>query len=140
MGFKSKYPEGMNFTNADYRTWVGGIYRGGYGCAGFCFELSDACFAPNLANMRTSNLTNGLRPGDIIRLDYNSHSVIVTEVYEDEVVVAEANYNSSVHWGRHITFDEIKRTGTNVITRYEESSEASIKGLMEIIDTLPDLY
>ena len=140
MGFKSRYPEGTRFTNADFRSWVGGIYRGGYGCAGFCFELSDACFAPNLAVMRTTNLTKGLRPGDIIRLDYNCHSVIVAEVYKDEVVVAEANYNSSVHWGRHITFEEINRTGTNVITRYEESSEAAIKGLMEIIDTLPVLY
>ena len=139
MGFKSKYPEGMNFTNADYRGWVGGIYRGGYGCAGFCFELSDAAFAPNLAVMRKTNLTKGLRPGDIIRLDYNTHSVIVTEVYSDAVVVAEANYNSSVHWGRRITFAEIERTGTNIITRYEESSAAQIKAVMDMYDELPVL-
>ena len=139
MGFKSRYPEGMNFTNADYRSWVGGIYRGGFGCAGFCFELSDAAFAPNLAVMRTTNLTKGLRPGDIIRLDYNTHSVIITEVYSDAVVVAEANFNSSVHWGRRITFDEIARTGTNIITRYEESSAAQIKAVMDMYDELPVL-
>ena len=140
LSFKTKYPEGMKFTNADYRSWVGGIYRGGYGCAGFCFELSDAAFAPNLAVMRTTNLTTGLKPGDIIRLDYNTHSVIVLEVYSDYVVVAEANYNKSVHWGRRITFAEIEKTGTNIITRYQESTAAAIKAMMKIRDSLPDLW
>ena len=125
----------MRFTNADYRDWVGGIYRGGYGCAGFVFELSDAAYRkaynvpagtlPPMAKMRTTNMTD-LRPGDIIRLDYNTHSVIVLRVAKSYVEVAEANYNKSVHWGRIITFAEILQTGTNIITRYDDSYQVSV--------------
>ena len=139
MSFKTKYPEGRTFTNADYYEWTGGIYRGGYGCAGFCFELSDAAFPGTLAKLRTTNLTTGLRVGDIIRLDYNTHSVIITQVFSDYVIVAEANYNKSVHWGRKITFKEIEKTGTNIMTRYTNSTSAQFAAMMKIRASLPDL-
>ena len=40
----SKYPEGRRWTNGDYYAWNGGIFRGGYGCAGLTFLFSDAAF------------------------------------------------------------------------------------------------
>lgn len=116
IAMKSKYPEGMKWTNANYYAWKGGIYSGGYGCAGFAFAISDAAFGSLPARQHT-NFSN-IRVGDIVRMDNNGHSVIVLEVKENGVVVAEGNFNSSVHWGRKISFSEIRSTGTYVMTRY----------------------
>lgn len=116
IAMKSKYPEGMKWTNANYYAWKGGIYSGGYGCAGFAFAISDAAFGSLPARQHT-NFSN-IRVGDIVRMDNNGHSVIVLEVKENGVVVAEGNFNSSVHWGREISFSAIRSTGTYVMTRY----------------------
>ena len=141
LSFQKKYPEGKKFTNDDYYKWKGGIYRGGYGCAAFCFKLSDACFGSNTtefyAPISEFELTE-LRPGDILRVDDNTHSVLVVNLYDEGVVIAEANYNKSVHWGRNLPFDEIKETGTNVMTRYS-STEYTEGALLSMQACLPDL-
>lgn len=89
------YPEGMKWNNNNYYEWKGGIYRGGYGCAGFAFLLSDTAFG-DLSAKKYTDYTK-IRVGDIIRMDDDTHSVIVLEVHPDKVVVAEGNYNDSIH-------------------------------------------
>ncbi|MCM1160708.1 MAG: Ig-like domain-containing protein [Roseburia sp.] len=118
IAMKSKYPEGMKWTNANYYAWKGGIYSGGYGCAGFAFAISDAAFGDLPARKHTD--FSSIRVGDIVRMNNDTHSVIVLEVKENGVVVAEGNYNSSVHWGRQISFSAIRSTGTYVLTRYPQ--------------------
>lgn len=115
---KTKYPEGMPWDNSNYYRWNGGIYSGGYGCAGFAFILSDAAFG-NLP-ARTHQDFDKIRVGDIIRMnnEFGGHSVIVLEVYSNSVVVAEGNYNRSIHWGRQISLYEILSAGEYVMTRY----------------------
>ena len=44
LALKASYPEGTPYTNNNYYAWHGGLYSGGYGCAGFAFMLSDAAF------------------------------------------------------------------------------------------------
>ena len=138
-----KYYTGYPYTNAHYYGWYGGIYRGGYGCAAFCFEMSDAAFGTNLAKLATdmssSTIKRTAKVGDIIRLDYNTHSVIIVAFEDTGVVVAEANYNKAVKWGRRITYDEIARTGTNIITRYTVSTPAQIKAAAKMRARLPVL-
>ena len=34
IALKEEYPEGTPWTNDNYYAWNGGIYSGGYGCAG----------------------------------------------------------------------------------------------------------
>ena len=116
MAMKSRYPEGMRWTNANFYEWKGGIFRGGYGCAGFAFAMSDAAFGDAPAKRHTN--FGSLHTGDIIRYMNNTHMVIVMKVLGDRVVVAEGNYNCSIHWGRVISMNEIKKSGTYVITRY----------------------
>lgn len=88
----------------------------GYGCAGFAFLLSDAAFG-DLPARKHKNFSN-IKVGDIIRLAYDSHSVIVLKKEADGVIVAEGNYDDSIHWGRKIPYSEIRATGTYVLTRY----------------------
>lgn len=119
IAMKSQYPEGKKWTNDNFYAWKGGTYYGGFGCAGFAFMLSDAAFGDLPARKHTD--FSNIKVGDIIRMNKDTHSVIVLEVNNDSVIVAEGNYNNKyVHWGRKIRNSEIKKTGTYVMTRYEQ--------------------
>lgn len=118
ISFSSSYPEGMRYTNADYYQWRGGIYRGGYGCAGFAFMLSDACFGDLPA--RKVYDVNSIRVGDVVRVNNDAHSVIVLKIENGVYTVAEANYNSSVHWGRTFTYAQMCNVFTYNMTRYPQ--------------------
>ncbi len=131
---KDKYPEGTPWTNftpygrdsaESTYYWHGGPVKNsdnGVGCAAFVFILSDAAFG----NWRARAIDRGkfsfedIRVGDILRTNGGSHFVIVLQKSEAGVVVAEGNYNKSVHWGRTISKDEVMDS-TFIITRYPES-------------------
>lgn len=120
---KSKYPEGKRFTNSNFYAWKGGIYSGGYGCSAFAFYMSDKAFGSLPARIHYD--INNIKVGDILRINYDSHSVVVLSIHSTYITVAEGNYNSSVHWGRKIKLSDLKKTKngkrmlTNIITRYQ---------------------
>lgn len=116
MALQSSYPEGTRYTNSNSYSWHGGIYSAGHGCAGFAFMLSDAAFG-NLPARKINDI-NQLRVGDIIRINDDTHSVIVIDLDGDEITVAEGNFNSSVHWGR--TLKKSTLEFTYIMTRYSE--------------------
>lgn len=116
MALQSKYPTGTPWDNSNYYGWKGGIYSGGYGCAGFAFMLSDAAFGSRAT--RKVNDFNNIRVGDIIRLYGDTHSVIVLKVNSDSYTVAEGNLNSAIYWGRNVSKSEVQSTGTYVLTRW----------------------
>ena len=118
LSFRSSFPEGKTWTNSDFYAWKGGTYRGGYGCAAFAFLLSDAAFGTVKATMHKN--VRDIKVGDILRVDNNTHSVIVLRVESNGVVVAEGNYNESIHWGRTISNSELSRSLDYVMTRYAD--------------------
>ena len=61
---------------------------------------------------------NNIRVGDILRVENDTHSVIVLEVKQDSVIVAEGNYNSSIHWGRELQKADLADNGSYIMTRY----------------------
>ena len=117
IAMKSEYPEGMHWTNDNSYAWRGGIYNVGYGCAGFAFILSDAAFG-DLPARKVSDFTyDDVKVGDILRIYNDTHSVIVLEKYSDHVVIAEGNYNSSIHWGRELNKSTVMQANY-ILTRY----------------------
>lgn len=151
---KGRYPEGMTWTNFepygtrgdqgnDYK-WKGGVIKGadrGVGCAAFVFILSDEAFGTLPARaidgviVGDDNLIDygSVRVGDILRIRGNSHFVIVLQKGETGVVVAEANYNKSVHWGRTLSKGEVEHADF-MITRYPKNFvPADDKSVNEII-------
>ncbi|MBR5375683.1 MAG: hypothetical protein IK139_00210, partial [Lachnospiraceae bacterium] len=116
---KSEYPEGMKWTNENYYAWKGGIWSGGYGCAGFAFLLSDVAFDDAKARQIFTVKFSSVRVGDILRVNNDTHSVIITEVRSDGVVLAEGNYNSSIHWGREMSAAEVEKADY-IVTRYAD--------------------
>lgn len=121
IALKGSYPEGMSWTNANYYGWKGGIYSGGYGCMGFAFILSDAAFGDLPARKVTNVKLSDVRAGDILRVDHDVHSVIVLEVNDSSVTIAEGNYNFSIHWGRTLTKQEVE-SADYLLTRYPDGS------------------
>lgn len=127
LAMEKQYPEGTPFDNGNYYAWKGGIFSGGYGCAGFAFMLSDAAFGSLPA--RKYYDYSKIRVGDILRLNNDSHSVIVLYVNADSVTVAEGNYNRKVHWRREISMSTIRNGQTAyAMTRYPEAAPAQAKG------------
>ena len=116
---RSEYPEGMPWTNDRVYEWKGGIFNAGYGCAGFAFMLSDAVFGDLPARKLTGVSADDLRPGDILRLNGDSHSVIVLQISPYGIVIAEGNYNGKVHWDRILTRADAEKADY-VLTRYPE--------------------
>lgn len=113
---KANFPEGMPWTNDNFYIWHGGIYSGGSGCAGFAFAMSDAAFgtAPAYEHLDYNNI----KVGDILRVDNDTHSVVVLEVHPDYVIVAEGNYNGTIHWGRKIPISKLAGEGNYIMSRY----------------------
>lgn len=115
---KAVFPEGMAWTNDNFYAWKGGIYSGGFGCAAFAFAVSDAAFGDAKAVMHMDY--NNIRTGDILRVNNDTHSVIVLEVKQDSVIAAEGNYNGAVHWGREIQKSGLVDGGSYIMTRYTD--------------------
>ncbi len=125
---QTKYQEGMTWTNStpyslsNSYTWKGGKIEGvnsGVGCVAFAFLLSDAAFDNLPARMITNFKLSDVKVGDILRVDNYSHTVIVLQVSDTGVIIAEGNYNSSVHWGRSMSKDAVESANC-LITRYPE--------------------
>ena len=134
IALQEKYPEGMTWTNFEpygsngklgsAYTWNGGaIYgaRSAVGCMAFAFLLSDAVFD----HLPARPIENGdftfedVKVGDILRVQGNSHSVIVLQKSAGGVTVAEANYKKTVHWGRAMSVADVEDADF-IITRYPE--------------------
>ena len=116
---RNTYPEGTPWDNSNYYGWRGGIYSGGYGCAGFAFMLSDAAFGDFPATKSLDICYENLRVGDILRINSDSHSVVILEIHESYITIAEGNYNRSVHWGRTLSKDVVMQADY-YITRYSD--------------------
>lgn len=118
---ENQYPQGMNWDN-DNSYQFKGDGTIGYGCAGFAYLLSDAAFGSAPVKQHTD--FDNIRIGDIIRMNYDTHSVVVLGFDGDDIVIAEGNMHLNgssqgvVNWGRTISLDEVKETGTYVQTRY----------------------
>ncbi len=137
------YKEGAIWTNfepypntmgKDY-SWKGGPLDGknikAVGCVAFAFSLSDAAFGSLPARMYAAGgfQYEDIKPGDILRMNGDVHTVIVLEVNDTGVVVAEGNVSMGdhigrVHWGRAILKAEVMSSTSHYITRYPKDYTA----------------
>ncbi len=120
IAMKKEYPEGAKWTAYDSYFWDAGVFSGGYGCVGFAFLLSDHAYSKYNKARRVSGAGwyKKFKVGDIVRINNDSHSVVILKKKANSVIVVEGAYNGTVHWGREISMDYIKKTGSYFITRY----------------------
>lgn len=132
------YKEGSVWTNDEpysdskgYYRWKGGTLDGknivAVGCVAFAFILSDEAFGSLPARMYSAGkfAFEDIKPGDILRVNNDAHTMIVLEVNDAGVVVAEGNistgdHKGKVHWGRAISREEVMYSTSHYITRYPE--------------------
>lgn len=119
MAMKEEYPQGSPWTSANQYGWNGGGYGKARGCMAFAHMMSDAAFGTLPARQITSFTIEDVRVGDVLRNSWNSHSVIVTEVHEDYVVIAEGNWNYKVNYERTWSAAEVA-AACYMLTRYPE--------------------
>lgn len=115
LSLRSKYYEGRRWTNEDHYFWEA-AGADCFGCIAFAGIASDKAFG-KYAPLKTHSNFNKIKIGDHVRIG-NWHSVIVLEKRDDSIVVAEGNYNLTMHWGRVITRDELAAEGYVIWTRY----------------------
>ena len=135
---QEEYKEGTTWTDyepysdAKYYYWKGGNLDGhrisAVGCVAFAFILSDAAFGSLPARMYAAGEFSyeDIKVGDILRVHNDTHTVIVLEVNDAGVVVAEGNistgdHKGKVHWGRAISKEEVTANTSHYITRYPEN-------------------
>ncbi len=117
---QNEYPEGMRWTNENYYAWKGGIFSGGYGCAGFAFILSDVCFG-DIKAQQIQPCPNTYKVGDVVRINDDTHFVIILKIEsstsESIITIAEGNFNSAIHWGRKFTLQGMSGSCNYVLRR-----------------------
>lgn len=113
---KNTYPQGMRWTNDNYYH-SDALYRGGYGCEGFALICSDVAFG-DLPIRKTHSNFDEIRAGDMIRMNNDTHTVVVLQKKENSIIIAEGNYNSSINWGREISRQTLENGNFTVRTRY----------------------
>ena len=119
MEMKADYPQGTSWTSRNQYGWQGGGYGKARGCMAFAHMMSDAAFG-SLPARKVHNFTiEDVRVGDVLRNGWNSHSVIVTEVHEDFVRIAEGNWNYKVNYERTWSAAEVAAC-SYMLTRYPE--------------------
>ena len=133
MAMQASYPEGTPWSNNDSHVWCDIYYSEGsstacsgyvgYGCVGFAMILSDAAFGNAPAREIRQVNYDAIRVGDIVRVNGDTHSVIILTKDADSVTVAEGNYNRSVHWGRRISRSAIE-AASYYVTRYDDTGAA----------------
>ncbi len=135
---QDQYKEGTVWTNEEpysdskgYYHWNGGLLNGkrisAVGCVAFAFTLSDAAFGSWPARIYAAGEFSfeDIKAGDILQVNNDVHTVIVLNVSDVGVVVAEGNMSTGdhvgkVHWGRTISKEEVLRNTSHYITRYPE--------------------
>ena len=113
---QTEYPEGMPWTNSNCYS---SKYLGyGCGCAGFAYMLSDVCFG-ELKATKLSTCPDNYKVGDVVRMNGNTHSVIILSIdlTSNTITIAEGNFNSSIHWGRTIKINQFKADCNYVMRR-----------------------
>ena len=120
---KSKYPQGLPWNNNNKYVWGENVAKGlgyssysGSGCFAFAMIASDAAFGNN--PVYQFNDRNKIRVGDILRINNDTHFVIVLKINgNSKYTIAEGNYNSSINWERII---DLNQTGFDYgYTRYK---------------------
>ena len=125
LAFQETYPDSSPWSKEIYYAWQGGIYEGGSGGMAFLFTVSDSLFGSLPARMVKPVDYESLRPGDLLRLNDNTHSVMIIDKLEDHVTVVEVMVDrrgvSRVYWGRTLSKSAVE-AGDYVLTRYPDAS------------------
>ena len=114
--FKSRYPTGTPWGGEKSYPWIMNRNLMATACSAFTSELSDAVFGDLPVDYHSD--FEAIKIGDILRVNDGGHDVIVIDITEKGVVVAEGNFAGKVRWGAVYTKEQFVNSGGGVQTRY----------------------
>ena len=121
IAMESKYPTGTKTQwneTGEYHSKGMGITALG-GCTAFAYFLSDTAFGNYWGYRKIEHFKlENVRPGDILRINQDTHTVIVLEVRKESIVVAEGSNSGIVCWNREYGKDVVE-SANYMITRYD---------------------
>ncbi len=106
-------------------------------CMGFSYKLGFDVFGDVTWKKLTANPVANVKVGDVVRLDYDSHSVFVIEKKGNVITVGEANYPNSciISWSRtinlasaNVTYYERAENYDKVAAKKVETAQEAQKG------------
>ncbi len=111
----TKYPCLDHDGKAQVGTYDCNYFDGGYQCHGFASMLFYEIFGVRqTAHGKIEKNTSQIKPGDLVRMDNDTHSAIVVSVKGDSFTVAECNIGDSqernsckIRWGRECNVSDI---------------------------------
>lgn len=123
--------------------FAGGGHVSATQCMGFANKLACEVFGDTTwtqVNSPTASQIADIRIGDIVRLDYNSHSVFVISKTGNQIMVGEANYPNGcqISWGRIINLSTANITYYERAANYDAvigSQSADVDMIMPPTDT-----
>lgn len=116
-GLRERYPEGTPWTDETHAYTSQTLYFRGQGCSAFAFLLSDTAFGALPLTAVHSDFDR-LRAGDILRVQDDTHTVVVLEKRADSVIVTEGNFDETIHWDREIFRQALEEENFYARTRY----------------------
>lgn len=135
--FKKKYPEGTSWADKkEYKSkykYEGYDIFTGYGCVAFSMELQEYITEGRYEIRKvvcTSDNLPVLHIGDAVRVDNDSHTVVITKVEADghTVSVAEGNIGSAVSWKRTLDLSDPSNGVSYIDTFWPEGSSEEATG------------
>jgi len=114
--YKTKYPTGMPWGGEKEYPWIMNRNIKATACSAFTSELSDAVFGDLPVHYHDDY--EAIKIGDILRVNNSNHDVIVIDITDKGVVVAEGNFDGKVRWGSVYNKERFVNTDGGVLTRY----------------------
>lgn len=122
---KKKYPQGTKWgDDKNYFCKVENL--NGFGCVALALEISDYLFGEDVPFTKVDDLSDiekRIRIGDIVRMEDDTHSVVIIDRDAEGVTLVEGDftYNDEadiVYWGSKFTYEELKKVTNYYHTRH----------------------
>ncbi|MBQ3356699.1 MAG: S-layer homology domain-containing protein [Oscillospiraceae bacterium] len=94
------------------------VFDGCIQCFGFAAKLAHECTGTMLHTWKKVNTLDGLKAGDVVRINNDQHSIFITSVKGDEVIFADCNIASDcqIRWNTKTTVNWLQERLTYVQT------------------------
>ena len=102
-----------------YLGMVAGMQVAGYQCHGFALKVAQDLYG-SLKKWKYVESYRTIHAGDVIRINNNSHTIIVTKVYSGSIQYADCNSTGDcqIQWGKTMSRQALRKAFTYMYTKY----------------------
>ena len=102
-----------------YIGMVAGMQVAGYQCHGFALKVAQDLYG-SLKNWKYVESYRTVHAGDVVRLNNNTHTIIVTKVFSGSIQYADCNATGDcqIQWGKTMSKQALRKAFTYMYTKY----------------------